>query len=159
MTLTHELGHLVIGWGCGGTLRAADLRPWRLPYSIFDPNPRPLLTLWGGPVLGVLFPLASALLMRRPSAWFVAYFCLLANGVYLSAAWLSGDRFLDTSQLLEHGAHPAVVVLYCVLTIGFGYAGFRRHCLRVLSSPADANPAGSTGETDAERGRGCHWLV
>ncbi len=41
-------------WLCMcATLTEADLRPWRLPYSLFDPDPIPLVTLWGGPVLGV----------------------------------------------------------------------------------------------------------
>lgn len=146
MTFTHELGHILAGWSCGGTLRSADLRPWHLPYSIFDPDPHPLVTLWGGPALGVVLPLGVALLVRRPWIWFIAYFCLLANGAYLAAAWVSGDRYLDTPQLLRHGAHPAIVAMYCLLAIGFGYVGFRRHCIRMLSSTARGTAAQSQGE-------------
>jgi hypothetical protein len=132
MTLTHETGHLVGGWLGGGTLQQFDLAPWRLPYSIFDPDPRPLLTLWSGPLLGIAAPCLTALLVRRPWMWFIAYFCVLANGVYLAAAWVSGDRFLDTQRLLDHGAWPASIALYCAVTIGFGYFGFRRTCLQIL---------------------------
>jgi hypothetical protein len=71
--------------------------------------------------------------------WFIANFCLLANGSYLAAAWVSGDRYLDTPKLLEHGAHPISIAIYCLLTIGFGYIGLRRQCLLVLGS-------NSTGE-------------
>jgi hypothetical protein len=138
MTFTHEAGHVLSGWACGGALRHADLAPWHLPYSSFDPDPRPLVTLWGGPVLGAAVPLAAALLVRRGWMWFVAYFCVLANGSYLAAAWVSGERYLDTPRLLERGAHPATVAAYCVLTIGVGYVGFRRECVRVLSPGASS---------------------
>lgn len=133
MTFTHEAGHIVGGWCCGGTLRSADLRPWHLPWSLFDPDPKPLVTLWSGPVLGVAVPLAAALLIRREGMWFVAYFCVLANGVYIATAWVSGDRHLDTPRLLAEGASRVTIGIYCLLTVGFGYIGFRRSCIRVLS--------------------------
>ena len=65
MTFTHEAGHVVGGWTCGGTLREAHLLPWELPYSTFEPDPLPLVTLWSGPVLGALVPLAGAAAARR----------------------------------------------------------------------------------------------
>lgn len=133
MTFTHESGHILCGWASGGTLRHAVLAPWTLPHSDFDPDPHPLITLWGGPILGAIVPLIAALILRRNWIWFIANFCLLANGAYLALAWISGERYLDTPRLLEHGTHPATVVLFCVVTIGFGYAGFRRQCFRVLS--------------------------
>lgn len=138
MTVTHEAGHVVCGWASGGTLQQADLMPWHLPYSLFNPDPYPLVTLWGGPLLGVVIPLAVAVLSRRDTVWFVAHFCLLANGTYLALAWVSGEHSLDTPKLLARGAHPGTIVAYCVATIGVGYVGFRRQCVRVLSpSPAD----------------------
>ena len=136
MTFIHESGHIICGCACDGRLTSADLIPWHLPYSLFDPNPRPLVTLWGGLVLGVVIPLAIALVIRRDWMWFVSHFCTLANGAYLATAWISGDRYLDTPKLLEHGAHPATIAIYCLLTIGFGYVGFRRQCIRVISSGA-----------------------
>ena len=159
MTFTHEMGHIVGGWCCGGTLRRADLRPWHLPYSIFDPDPMPLVTLWCGPILGVFAPLLIALVVRRDWMWFIATFCILANGVYMATAWLSPDRYLDTPRLLEHGAHPITIAVYSVLNIGFGYVGFRRSCIRVLAKPASRNPnvAGKSLKqiNVAERGRRC----
>lgn len=139
MTFSHEAGHLIGGWCCGGHLAAADLIPWRLPYSIFDPDPRPLVTLWCGPLLGALVPLGLASLIRREWLWFIAHFCVLANGVYLATAWWSGDSLLDTAKLLEHGASRGSIVIYCLLTIGYGYSGFRQSCIRALS-PAPPAP-------------------
>lgn len=135
MTFTHEMGHIIGGICCGGTLRAADLMPWRMPYSIFDPDPFPLVTLWAGLILGALIPLVFAIVVRRDEIWFIANFCVLANGAYVATAWFSGDRYLDTTRLLEHGASPTVVVAYCVLTIGCGYVGFRQSCVSALSKP------------------------
>jgi hypothetical protein len=132
MLTTHELGHLFGGWMSGGVLKDYELRPWRLPYSIFDPDPHPLVTLWCGPILGVLLPVCSALMLRRRWAWFIADFCVLANGLYLAGAWLSGEPFLDTTQLLTKGAFPASIVVYCALTIGIGYWRFRRDCMEVF---------------------------
>ena len=132
MTVVHETGHIVCGWIAGGSLQEADVAPWGLPHSRFDPDPVPLVTLWGGPLLGVIVPLLVALVVRREWMWFIADFCLLANGCYLATAWIAGDRFLDTPRLLEHGAHPATIVAYCTVTIAIGYVRFRRDCMRVF---------------------------
>ncbi len=135
MTFTHEMGHIIGGACCGGVLQSAELRPWRLPYSFFEPDPFPLVTLWAGLLIGVLAPLAVAMLVRRDWIWFIANFCVLANGAYIAVAWFSGDRYLDTPRLLEHGASPFTLAAYCVLTIGVGYVGFRRSCISALSEP------------------------
>lgn len=65
MVLTHEIGHIFVGWIGGGKLVRADLRPWALPHSLFAPDPYPLATLWGGPILGVAIPVALALAISR----------------------------------------------------------------------------------------------
>lgn len=48
-------------------------------------------------------------------------------------AWNFGDRYLDTPKLLEHGAFPVTIGIYCLATIGFDYLGFRQQCVRLLS--------------------------
>jgi hypothetical protein len=140
MTWLHELGHIVVGLSCGGTLVSFDLLPWRLPYSLFQPDANPLATLWGGPLLGAGVPIAIAWVLRYDECWFVGWFCVLSNGVYLLLAWVSGDRFLDTPQLLEQGAPWWSIAIYCVVTIVAGYWGFRRACVRLFDrvvSPSD----------------------
>ena len=146
MTFTHELGHILGGWCCGGRLTEYKLRPWRLPFSFFSPDPHPLITLWSGPVFGAAAPLLIGLAFRRDWAWFVAWFCVLANGTYLAVAWTSGDSQLDTTKLLQHGTHPMWIIVYCAATIGFGYVGFRRYCVRLLT----VNEAGSSGQPELE---------
>ena len=134
MTFTHELGHLIGGWCSGGTLISADLWPWHLPHSLFAPDPHPLVTLWGGPLLGVAIPVLAAGRLRQPSGWLIASACVLANGLYLATAWLSGDRYLDTPRLLEQGASPRLIGLYCALTVGSGYWAFRNAVLQLFAT-------------------------
>ena len=136
MTFTHETGHIMGGWCCGATLQNTDLLPWHLPYSLFNPDPWPLATLWCGPILGVVAPVTVALWFRRNWLWFIAHFCVLANGTYIALGWVSGDPCLDTPKMLHHGAWPVVIALYCGLTVSCGYAGFRRSCIGVLTLPA-----------------------
>ena len=148
MTLTHELGHVVGGWAGGATLVDYDLVPWRMSYSLHSPDPVPLLTLWAGPILGVLIPALLALAARQRWAWFIADFCLVANGGYLALAWISGDRHLDTPRLLDAGADPATIALYCAATIGLGYVRFRSDCVHYLhsSKPPNKHAAGAGAE-------------
>jgi hypothetical protein len=137
MVFSHEAGHIIGGWLCGAVLRDADLRPWALPHSRFDPDPYPLVTLWAGPILGAVFPVAAAAAIKRRWAWFVANFCLLANGVYLALGWISGGPHLDTSRLLAEGAAPVQIAIYCALTILLGYPRFRAGLIDVLSPTKD----------------------
>lgn len=133
MTFTHEFGHLIGGWSGGARLLDFDVVPWRLPYSLHDPDPNPKLTLWSGPLIGIAVPMVIAAIVRRRPVWFVADFCLVANGTYLALAWLSGDRFLDTPRMLDAGTHPAWIATYCILTISVGYIRFRADCIAILS--------------------------
>lgn len=135
MVLSHETGHLLGGWLGGGRLQQADLRPWALPHSHFDPDPRPLLTLWAGPILGIVLPQIAAFLFNRPWGWLIAHFCWLANGCYLMAGWVDGGTHLDTTRLLAQGASPLQIITYGVLTIGWGYMRFRASCRALLAPP------------------------
>ncbi|MFG0253920.1 MAG: hypothetical protein ACF787_02295 [Rhodopirellula sp. JB053] len=150
MTMSHEAGHLIGGFMGGATLVDCDLAPWRLPYSFHSPDPYPLLTLWSGPVIGVAMPLAVALLLRRPWMWFIADFCLLANGSYLALSWISGDRFLDAPRLLAAGAHPLSIITFCLVTIGVGYTRFRSDCVALLSESVSEQPAAELSRTRSE---------
>lgn len=144
MTCTHECGHMIGGMIGGATLTDFDLAPWHMPYSLHEPDPQPLVTLWAGPLLGVVVPLTTAVFIRKRWIWFIADFCLIANGSYLSLAWLSGDRFLDTARLLDAGAHPASILIYCIATIGIGYRWFRSDCIHYLMPRHVATPRSQT---------------
>jgi hypothetical protein len=65
----------------------------------------------------------------------IADFCVLANGVYLALAWVSGDPTLDTPRILAlpgAAGWPGWVVLYCGVTMGLGYVRFRADVRRVV---------------------------
>ena len=141
MLTTHELGHIVGGWLGGAVLLDYELMPWRLPHSLHSPDPHPRLTLWAGPLLGVLVPTLLAFAIRHPYARFIANFCLLANGTYLALAWLSNDRLLDTPRMLAAGTSPALILLFCAVTIPLGYIRFRNDCIRVLGRDPSAPKA------------------
>lgn len=150
MTVTHELGHIVGGTLSGGTLVDANLLPWHLPYSIFKPDPNPLVTLWCGPILGVLMPFAIAILLRRDWMWFAFDFCLIANGMYIGTAWFFNDRYLDTPQLLEHGTQPILILIYCGITIGIGYWRFRNSCIWAWTKTIPKKPISKLGQAKNE---------
>ena len=96
MTLTHELGHVVAGLAGGARLIDLELRPWHLPHSSFAGDQHPRITLWAGPVFGCAVPLAVAAFWSRDGVRFVAWLCLLANGVYLVLGLISGDPEIDS---------------------------------------------------------------
>jgi hypothetical protein len=125
MTLLHELGHIIVGCSAGGDLRDFELRPWCLPHSFFASNPAPLFTLWAGPVLGCFVPLATASLLKRPAVWFVAWFCVTANGIYLLLGYYSGDNELDSYKILQMGTPDWILVAVGSAMTLAGYTGFR----------------------------------
>ena len=143
MCVTHEGGHVVGGRLGGGELASFWPGPWPPPHSRFAPDPRPVLTLWAGPVLGCLIPLALAALIRRRWAWFVADFCVLANGCYLACSWITGDRLLDAPRLLAAGVSPAWVGLFAAAAGGVGYVRFRADCRAVWAAGGPGGSAGS----------------
>lgn len=138
MALTHEAGHICVGLFGGGKLQSMELRPWRIPHSLFLPDPHPQCTLWGGPILGCTVPLGLACIIRRNWAWFIANFCVIANGTYLALAWISGDPLLDTQRMIQEGV-PRWCILGAILgMLGYGYPSFRRSVQSVLVSKAES---------------------
>ena len=132
MTLVHELGHVVVGCACGAKLGSIEIRPWCLPYSFFSPNPMPLLTLWGGPIIGCTLPLLVAWLSKRPAVWFVAWFCIVANGLYLLTGCYSNDSELDSVKMVKAGMSTPLLIFVSAAMSVLGYVGFRSECQRVL---------------------------
>ncbi|MCC9602314.1 hypothetical protein LOC67_17300 [Stieleria sp. JC731] len=136
MVVTHELGHILGGWLSGASLVRYDIVPWRLPYSLHQPDPVPLITLWMGPIFGVIGPVVLASLIRNRYAWLIADFCILANGTYLTLAWFAGDQLLDTARLINAGAHEISIAAFCAVTVTVGYLRFRKDCINLLR-PSD----------------------
>jgi hypothetical protein len=108
MQAVHEFGHVLGAWATGAKVERVVLHPLTISRTDLGRNPRPLLVVWAGPVIGVLLPLVA----WGISAWrwrsvsflfrFFAGFCLIANGVYIGFG--SWERIGDCGDLLKHGA-------------------------------------------------------
>lgn len=145
MTLTHELGHVIAGILGGAKLIQLELRPWHLPHSQFASDAHPQLTLWAGPVLGCLIPLAVAVVVRRRAGWFVGWFCVLANALYLLLGYVSGDGELDSAKMIAAGTRPIELLGFVAVTLPVAYFKFRKCCIELLSASVQPMTARACG--------------
>jgi hypothetical protein len=100
------------------------LHPLTISRTDLAANPRPLLVVWAGPVLGCLFPLAAwvvAAILRWRWAYllrFFAGFCLIANGAYIAVG--AFDQIGDAGVMLRHGSPLWVLVFFGAMTAPVG---------------------------------------
>lgn len=124
MQAVHESGHLLGGWLTGAKVTRVVLHPLTISRTDLAPNPRPLISVWAGPIFGITAPLllwAIAAVCRLRFAFvlrFFAGFCLLANGLYIGIG--SFDRVGDCGEMLRHGSEPWHLWLFGALTAPFG---------------------------------------
>ncbi len=120
----HELGHVVSAWLTGGRVSQVVLNPLTISRTDLAENPKPLIVVWGGPVLGAALPVAAWLAAhaaRFPGAFvlkFFAGFCLVANGAYIGAG--SFNRVGDAGEMLKRGADRWHLWLFAALTVPAG---------------------------------------
>jgi hypothetical protein len=120
----HELGHVTAAWLTGGRVSKVVLDPLTISRTDLAENPRPLVVVWGGPILGVALPLAVWLACRalRLRGEFVlrffAGFCLIANGAYIGAG--SFNHVGDAGEMLRHGANRWHLWLFAAITAPVG---------------------------------------
>src|SRR5688500_4503542 len=106
MQACHELGHVAAAILTGGHVARVVLHPLTISRTDLDDNPRPLLVVWAGPLIGVTMPVVLWLLAsaaRLPGAFvlrFFAGFCLVANGLYIGVG--SFNHVGDCGQMLQH---------------------------------------------------------
>ena len=108
MMAVHELGHVAACWATGGTVTRVVLHPLAISRTDVAPNPRPLVVVWAGPLVGVIIPLltwGAQFSLRVPGdylARFFAGFCCIANGAYIGVG--SFDGIGDAGEMLRHGS-------------------------------------------------------
>jgi hypothetical protein len=92
MMVVHEAGHVLSAYLSGGRVERVILSPLAFSRTDLSPNPHPALVAWAGPTFGMAGPLL-AWVLARAGRWrlafllrFLAGFCLIANGAYLSSA-------------------------------------------------------------------------
>ena len=119
MMLIHEAGHVFAAVLTGGVVERLIWHPLTFSRTEVDPNPRPLIVAWSGPLIGAFYPWIAAWILARIGRGhvhlvrFFAGFCLIANGVYIGLGWI--DHVGDAGDLVRLGT-PLVVM------IGFGIA-------------------------------------
>jgi hypothetical protein len=124
MQAVHELGHVTGAALSGGHVTNVVLHPLTISRTELAKNPRPLLVVWAGPVVGVLAPLILwriAVALRRPGAFvwrFFAGFCLIANGAYIGAGSFAGIG--DCHQMLQHGSPIWLLWIFGLATVSAG---------------------------------------
>ena len=70
--------------------------------------------------------------------WFIAWFCVLANAVYLLLGYFSRDAELDSTKILAAGTPAIVLILFVTMTGPVSYVAFRQQCIRLMSEPQSA---------------------
>ena len=124
MMAVHELGHVLGTWATGGTVTRVVLHPLTISRTDLSFNPRPLLVVWAGPIVGALLPL-TVLGLFAVAKWpcvhlvrFFVGFCLIGNGAYIGVG--SFDAVGDAGDMLHHGSPAWLLWLFGVATIPLG---------------------------------------
>jgi hypothetical protein len=118
MMMVHECGHALAAICTGGHVQQMVWYPTVFSRTDVNPNPKPLVVVWAGPVFGAVVPslLAVCIWATRASfaylVTFFAGFCLLANGLYIGVGRFEGVG--DARDMLRLGSWPWTLV-------GFGF--------------------------------------
>jgi hypothetical protein len=120
----HELGHVAAAWLTDGRVSKVVLNPLTISRTDLAKNPRPLVVVWGGPIVGAALPLAAWLTGRAVRlrgvfvVRFFAGFCLVANGAYIGAG--SFSQVGDAGEMLRQGAARRHLWLFAAVTAPAG---------------------------------------
>lgn len=126
MQIIHEGGHVLAAVLTGGRVENVVLHPLAFSRTDVSPNPSPRWVVWGGPVVGTVFPLLLFGISRRMQwretfLWrFFAGFCLVANGMYLGMGSFSQDG--DPGDLMRLGVPQSALVAFGVIATLGGFA-------------------------------------
>ena len=124
MQVVHEAGHVIAAWMSGGVVENVILHPLQISRTDFAINPKPLLVVWSGPVLGCLFPiLLSGFFRIKENSYRYLLdgftgFCLVANGIYLAAG--AFDSFGDGGDILRYGGTRIQLIIFGLIGVPSG---------------------------------------
>lgn len=130
MMAVHELGHVLAALATGGTVTKVVLDPFAISRTDVEPNPKPLIVAWAGPLVGVAVPLfiwGTFHVMRIPGAHLPRFFagvCLVANGTYIGIGSFAGIGDADT--LVHHGAPIWTLWLFGAVATPAGFGLWHR---------------------------------
>lgn len=106
--LVHEFGHVIGAVATGGRVDGVVLPAVGFSQTLIGGEPHMLITIWAGPLVGVLLPLAvyaGWLAGRLPGDYVWRFFCgvcLVLNGAYLAFGTINNAG--DVGDLLFYGA-------------------------------------------------------
>ena len=121
----HELGHVIAGLSTGGSVTKVVVHPLAISRTDVSPNPNPLITVWAGPIIGVLLPVVlwgTFPKFKIPGEYlarFFAGFCLIANGAYIGIG--SFEKIGDAGDILQHGSPIWLLWLFGITTVPIGF--------------------------------------
>lgn len=126
----HELGHVMAAWMTGGTIGQVILHPLAISRTDVSPNPNPLVTVWAGPIVGILLPLLvwgvfwKFKIRGDYLARFFAGFCLIANGAYIGIG--SFENIGDAGDMMRYGTPIWLLWLFGILTVPLGFLAWHK---------------------------------
>jgi hypothetical protein len=149
MMLVHEAGHVVGALISRGHVERVVWHPLALSRTDVQPNPSPLVVVWGGPLFGCVLPLLLLLVvesLRSRIAYlleFFAGFCLIANGLYIGIGVF--DPVGDAHDMLRLGTSRWVLAAFGTVAATCGLGLWKRASprlgfgtMRVLIPASDA---------------------
>ena len=124
MQAFHELGHVLGLLSTGGAVEKVVLHPLTFSRTDAAHNPRPLIVVWSGAIIGVTLPLLLWAGIRPIGTQagklfrFFAAFCFIANGAYIGFG--PDSVGLDTQVMLSQGCQRWHLLLFGVPAIALG---------------------------------------
>lgn len=124
MQAVHEGGHALGAALTGGKVSRVVLDPFTISRTDLSLNPQPLVTVWAGPIFGVIAPFFVWMVIafvKSPIAFlfrFFAGFCLIANGLYIGVGSFEGIG--DCGEMLRNGAKYWHLWLFGIATVPLG---------------------------------------
>jgi len=138
MLFFHEISHLVVASLLGVELTFIDIFPGKISSMITVPNPYDSVIVWAGILLGSVLPFALIPIWNTKSLqagtffklW--AYFCVLANGSYLSLGFW--ESLSDSGKLIGFGWPVWSIIGIGIVIAAIGYVCIRSTILRLRES-------------------------
>jgi hypothetical protein len=125
MMAVHELGHVSAAVASGGRVKRVVVHPLTISRTDLASNPHPLFVVWAGPTVGVVLPLALAVVLGGACkvGWaylvrFFAGFCLVANGCYIGVGAFQGIG--DAGVMLLFGSPRWCLWLFGLAAVPLG---------------------------------------
>ncbi|MBW1767564.1 MAG: hypothetical protein JRI43_05960 [Deltaproteobacteria bacterium] len=124
MQAVHELGHIIGACITGAEVTRIALHPFIISHTDLGYNPRPLIVVWAGPLIGSILPLTAYLaarLLNSPGIYlfrFFAGFCLITNGVYIAFGPSHGAA--DTGVMIQFGSPRGLLLVFGFIAASLG---------------------------------------